>query len=103
MDFDVETAIKVCRQAGYYKHALFLANRHHLHEWYLKIELDDIKDYGKALEYIGRLEFEAVNDFCLFCFWGLVTFVLVVVYIKTQLHIYLTSSSAIIKKTSIDK
>ncbi|WAR00818.1 VPS11-like protein [Mya arenaria] len=44
--------------ANYYEHALFLANKHHLHEWYLKIQLDDIRDYCKALEYIGRLEFE---------------------------------------------
>lgn len=62
VDFDVETAIKVCRQAGYYKHALFLANKHHLHEWYLKIQLDDIKDYQKALEYIGKLEFQEAED-----------------------------------------
>ncbi|XP_052796081.1 vacuolar protein sorting-associated protein 11 homolog [Mya arenaria] len=58
VDFEVETAIRVCRQANYYEHALFLANKHHLHEWYLKIQLDDIRDYCKALEYIGRLEFE---------------------------------------------
>ncbi|KAL4227956.1 Vacuolar protein sorting-associated protein 11 [Mactra antiquata] len=57
-----ETAIKVCRQAGYHKHALFLANKHNLHEWYLKIQLDDIKDYQKALEYIGKLDFEEAEN-----------------------------------------
>ncbi|KAH3841675.1 vacuolar protein sorting-associated protein 11 homolog [Dreissena polymorpha] len=62
IDFDKETAIRVCRQAGYYKHALFLANKHNLHEWYLKIQLDDIKDCGKALEYIGKLEFEEAEN-----------------------------------------
>ncbi|XP_060553204.1 vacuolar protein sorting-associated protein 11 homolog [Ruditapes philippinarum] len=62
VDFNVETAIKVCRQAGYYKHALFLANKHQLHEWYLKIQLDDIKDYQKALEYIGKLEFAEAEE-----------------------------------------
>lgn len=36
----VETAIKVCRQAGYHEHALYLAKRHHEHAWYLKILLD---------------------------------------------------------------
>ena len=60
VDFDVETAIKVCRQAGYYDHALFLAKEHQLHEWYLKIQLEDIKDYQLTLEYIGKLDFDEV-------------------------------------------
>ncbi|CAH1772502.1 unnamed protein product, partial [Owenia fusiformis] len=62
VDFDVETAIKVCRQAGYYKHALFLAKKHSQHDWYLKIQLEDHKDYQEALEYIGKLEFEATEN-----------------------------------------
>lgn len=41
--FDVETAIKVLRQAGYYSQALYLAEDHAHHEWYLKIQLEDIK------------------------------------------------------------
>ena len=61
MDFDVETAMKVCRQAGYHKHALFLAEKHNRHEWYLRIQLEDNKDYQKALEYIGKLEFDVVS------------------------------------------
>ena len=52
--FDVETAIKVLRQAGYYSHALYLAENHAHHEWYLKIQLEDIKvaeplDTGRTL------------------------------------------------------
>ena len=39
----METAIKVLRQAGYYSHALYLAENHAHHEWYLKIQLEDIK------------------------------------------------------------
>lgn len=62
VDFDVETAIKVCRQAGYFEHALFLAEKHNKHEWYLRIQLEDIKQYHKALEYIGRLEFSEVQS-----------------------------------------
>ncbi|KAK2167121.1 hypothetical protein LSH36_32g21058 [Paralvinella palmiformis] len=57
VDFDVQTAIRVCRQAGYYKHALFLSEHHQQHDWYLKIQLEDIKDYDKALKYIGKLNF----------------------------------------------
>ena len=61
VDFDVETAMKVCRQACYHKHALFLAEKHQKHEWYLRIQLEDNKDYQKALEYIGKLEFDEVG------------------------------------------
>ena len=60
VDFDVETAIKVCRSAGYYQHALYLAEQHNQHDWYLKIQLEDIQDYQKALDYIGRLDFDEV-------------------------------------------
>ncbi|XP_074158430.1 vacuolar protein sorting-associated protein 11 homolog [Sminthopsis crassicaudata] len=56
--FDVETAIKVLRQAGYYSHALYLAENHAHHEWYLKVQLEDIKNYQEALQYIGKLPFE---------------------------------------------
>ena len=56
----METAIKVCRQAGYYNHGLFLAKEHQLNEWYLKIQLEDIKDYQLTLEYIGKLDFDEV-------------------------------------------
>ncbi|XP_071804394.1 vacuolar protein sorting-associated protein 11 homolog [Asterias amurensis] len=62
VDFDVETAIKVCRQAGYYKHALFLAEKHGQHDWYLKIQLEDIKNYQKSLTYIAKLEFFEAMD-----------------------------------------
>nr|XP_051693658.1 vacuolar protein sorting-associated protein 11 homolog isoform X2 [Oryctolagus cuniculus] len=60
--FDVETAIKVLRQAGYYSHALYLAENHAHHEWYLKIQLEDIKNYQEALQYIGKLPFEQAES-----------------------------------------
>lgn len=41
--FDVEIAIKVLRQASYHSHAVFLAEKHMHHEWYLKIQLEDLK------------------------------------------------------------
>jgi hypothetical protein len=53
--FDVETAVKVCRAAGYYQHALFVAMRAGEHEWYLKILLEDLKCYEEALQYITGL------------------------------------------------
>nr|XP_039266743.1 vacuolar protein sorting-associated protein 11 homolog [Styela clava] len=56
--FDVETAIRVCRQAGYYEHALKLAEKHQKHTWYLKIQLENTKDYKQALAYIRKLPYE---------------------------------------------
>eukprot|EP00918_Siedleckia_nematoides_P018931 GHVU01040411.1.p1 GENE.GHVU01040411.1~~GHVU01040411.1.p1 ORF type:complete len:904 (-),score=100.20 GHVU01040411.1:521-3232(-) len=62
VDFDVETAIKVCRQAGYFQHALYLAERHAQHHWYLKIQLEDIHDYQQALSYIAKLPFDQAES-----------------------------------------
>ena len=33
MTFDVETAIKVCHQANYHRHALALARKYQRHDW----------------------------------------------------------------------
>ncbi|CAL8268441.1 unnamed protein product [Merluccius merluccius] len=60
--FDVEIAIKVLRQAGYHSHAVFLAEKHTQHEWYLKIQLEDLKNYQEALRYIGRLPFDQAES-----------------------------------------
>lgn len=53
--FDVETAVRVCRAAGYYEHALWVAKRAGEHEWYLKILLEDLGRYEEALKYVGAL------------------------------------------------
>nr|XP_043898783.1 vacuolar protein sorting-associated protein 11 homolog [Solea senegalensis] len=60
--FDVEIAIKVLRQAGYHNYAVFLAEKHMHHEWYLKIQLEDLKNYQEGLRYIGRLPFEQAES-----------------------------------------
>lgn len=57
----METAIRVCRSAGYYEHAVYLADKHDQHDSYLKTQLEDLHNYKKALEYIGRLEFDEVS------------------------------------------
>ncbi|KAJ0982180.1 hypothetical protein J5N97_010435 [Dioscorea zingiberensis] len=54
--FDVETAIRVCRTAGYHEHAMYVAKKAERHEWYLKILLEDLGRYQEALEYISSLE-----------------------------------------------
>ncbi|XP_063243527.1 vacuolar protein sorting-associated protein 11 homolog isoform X2 [Bacillus rossius redtenbacheri] len=57
VDFDVEIAIKVCRQASS-EDALLLAEKHGLHDWYLKIQVEDRGNYRQALDYIARLDFQ---------------------------------------------
>lgn len=54
--FDVETAVKVCRAAGYHEHAMYVAKKAGKHEWYLKILLEDLGSYDEALDYISSLE-----------------------------------------------
>ena len=62
VDFDVEVAIKVCRHAGYNDHALELARKHNLHDWYLQIQLDDMQNYPDGLDYISNLNFEPAES-----------------------------------------
>jgi len=66
--FDVDTAINVCRSAGYFDHAVSLADEHGHHEGYLKIQLEDIGDHKGALDYISKLDFEEVVWLQLLCF-----------------------------------
>lgn len=55
--FDVETAITVLRQASYFRHALYLAQKHKRHSLYLKIQLEDIGDVKRALAYVRSMDF----------------------------------------------
>ncbi|CAG8559847.1 5223_t:CDS:10 [Funneliformis caledonium] len=56
LKFDLETAIKVCRQAGYYEHAVYLAKKGDEHDLYLKIQIEDVKDYENAnLQKYGKI------------------------------------------------
>ncbi|XP_022822921.1 vacuolar protein sorting-associated protein 11 homolog [Spodoptera litura] len=57
IDFDVDVAIKVMRQVSV-DDALSLAANYKRHDWYLKMMLEDKKDYRQALDYIVELEFE---------------------------------------------
>ncbi|KAI9312216.1 hypothetical protein BX666DRAFT_1866701 [Dichotomocladium elegans] len=68
LNFDLETAISVCRQAGYYKHAMYLAEKFHEHDLYLDIVIEDIRDYETALSYIRKLSpYEAENSLKKYC------------------------------------
>jgi hypothetical protein len=65
LNFDVTTAITVCREAQYYEHALFLAKKHGQHGLYLKIQLEDASNFDDALAYICSLEFNHAKQFAL--------------------------------------
>lgn len=61
--FDLDTAIRVCRQAGYFEHASYLAKKFKRHEDYLRIQVEDTGNYKDALAYVRRLDPEAVSNF----------------------------------------
>ena len=50
--FDIETAIKVCKDLQHFDAAMKLAEQKNKHELYLKILIESKKEYDKALEYI---------------------------------------------------
>ncbi|GJN87743.1 hypothetical protein Rhopal_000698-T1 [Rhodotorula paludigena] len=53
--FDLETAIRVLRQAGYFTHATWLAQRYRAHADFLRIAIEDAGDYSGALRYVREL------------------------------------------------
>ncbi|KAF8271913.1 hypothetical protein EI94DRAFT_1678503 [Lactarius quietus] len=55
LPFDLDTAIRVCRQAGYFEHASYLAKRWSRHEDYLRIQIEDTGNYTDALAYLRHL------------------------------------------------
>lgn len=61
LNFDLETAIRVCRQAGYFSHATFLAKKFRQHDWFLKVSLEDERQYQAALDYIATMTFADVR------------------------------------------
>lgn len=61
LPFDLETVIRVCRQAGYFSHAVYLARRYERHDDYLRIQIEDAGNYKDALEYVRKLGSAAVS------------------------------------------
>ncbi|KXN91462.1 hypothetical protein AN958_00724, partial [Leucoagaricus sp. SymC.cos] len=62
LPFDLDTAIRVCRQAGYFEHAAYLAKKYERHEDYLRIQIEDAGDFRDAGEYLRRLGPEAAES-----------------------------------------
>lgn len=61
LPFDLDTAIRVCRQAGYFEHAAYLAKKYVRHEEYLRIQVEDAQNYKEALEYLRGMGEDAVS------------------------------------------
>ena len=57
LNFRVDTAISVLRSADYQEDALYLAEKHDKHDWYMKIQVEDREDYDAALTYVEKLSF----------------------------------------------
>ncbi|POS86620.1 vacuolar protein sorting protein-like protein [Erysiphe pulchra] len=56
LKFDLDTAISMCRQGGYYEQAIYLAEKNEEHELVIDILIDDSKKFDQALQYIYRLD-----------------------------------------------
>ncbi|PHH89589.1 hypothetical protein CDD83_5702 [Cordyceps sp. RAO-2017] len=54
LKFDLDTAIAMCRQGGYYEQAAYLAKRHGETELVVDILIEDSKSYAEALDFISR-------------------------------------------------
>ncbi|KAI0717610.1 hypothetical protein C8Q72DRAFT_983195, partial [Fomitopsis betulina] len=61
LPFDLDTAIRVCRQAGYFEHASYLAKKYERHEDYLRIQIEDAGKHRDALLYLRKLGAEAAE------------------------------------------
>jgi hypothetical protein len=61
LKFDLDTAISMCRQGGYYEQAAYLATKHGEHELVVDILIEDSKKYDEALKYIWKQDPETVS------------------------------------------
>ncbi|KAI6244613.1 Vacuolar protein sorting-associated protein 11 [Erysiphe necator] len=56
LKFDLDTAISMCRQSGYYDQAIYLAEKNEEHELVIDILIEDSKIFDQALQYIYQLD-----------------------------------------------
>jgi hypothetical protein len=55
LPFDLDTAIRVCRQGGYFEHAAYLAGRYGQLDEYIRIQVEDTSDCKAAMQHIRGL------------------------------------------------
>ncbi|KAI1269952.1 hypothetical protein F5Y18DRAFT_414755 [Xylariaceae sp. FL1019] len=58
LKFDVDTAIAMCRQGGYFEQAAYLATKHGESDLVVDILIEDSKGYSEALDFIWHLDVE---------------------------------------------
>jgi hypothetical protein len=61
LKFDLETAIAMCRQGGYFEQAAYLATKHGENDMVVDILIEDSQKYTEALEFMWRLDAVAVS------------------------------------------
>jgi hypothetical protein len=62
INFDVDTAINVCRQAGYFEHAIYLAEAFKYYDLYINIQVEDLHNYHDVISYMNKLPFKIVEN-----------------------------------------
>lgn len=62
LKFDLDTAISMCRQGGYYEQAAYLAEKHGETDLVVDILIEDSKKYQDALNFIWHLDPETVCE-----------------------------------------
>lgn len=61
LKFDLDTAITMCRQGGYFEQAAYLAKKHGENDLVVDILIEDLKDYKEALSFIWHLDPQTVG------------------------------------------
>ncbi|KAI5310739.1 hypothetical protein KEM55_002698 [Ascosphaera atra] len=61
-NFDLETAIQMCRQGGYFEQAAYLAKRHGESALVVDILVEDSNKYEEALDYMWTLDVQTMHD-----------------------------------------
>jgi tetratricopeptide (TPR) repeat protein len=56
LKFDVDTAIAMCRQAGYYEQAVYLAEKQQEHDIVVSVMVENLERTQEALAYIQKLD-----------------------------------------------
>lgn len=64
IQFEVEIAIKVLRDAGFYEFAIYLAKRHQKHDSFFQIQMEDNNNSEAALEYM--IEMSDSNEMAIY-------------------------------------
>lgn len=60
--FNLESGIKICKTAGYFKQALELAKLASSHDWVINILFEDLNDPMQVISYIAQLDPSSIAE-----------------------------------------